>query len=104
MGAFPFLLSLLLPVLLTFLFLPATLRFLAGLLGSYLRRSTQTRRDLLLERVAKEQQHYEANHEKHGRQEDDWEEIEGSMVGSAVNGGKADKDWRGIVGFFHPFW
>ncbi|OAG07593.1 UDP-Glycosyltransferase/glycogen phosphorylase [Paraphaeosphaeria sporulosa] len=25
------------------------------------------------------------------------------MVGSAVNGGKADKDWSGIVGFFHPF-
>jgi alpha-1,2-mannosyltransferase len=25
------------------------------------------------------------------------------VAGSAPNGGKAHKDWKGIVGFFHPF-
>lgn len=71
-------------------------------MGSYLNRSSQTRRELLVARVATEQKNHEAE-AKNDMKEDEWEEIEGSMVGSAVNGGKADKDWHGIVGFFHPF-
>jgi alpha-1,2-mannosyltransferase len=55
--------------------------------------------------VAKEQRDYDAGHGsgKH-RDDDEWEQVEASTVGSAVNGGKADKDWSGLVGFFHPFW
>ncbi|KAF2266690.1 UDP-Glycosyltransferase/glycogen phosphorylase [Lojkania enalia] len=104
MGAFPFFLSLLFVVVLSFVFLPQTLRLLGELLGRHLQRSSRTRRELLLSRVEKEQQAYgNEHHEQKLKEEDDWEEIEGSMIGSAVNGGKADREWSGIVGFFHPF-
>ncbi|KAF2467080.1 UDP-Glycosyltransferase/glycogen phosphorylase [Lindgomyces ingoldianus] len=104
MGTFLLLLSLLVPGLLSFLFLPRTLRFLGDLVGCHLRRSSRTHRELLLARVATEQKSYEAE-KKTGKAKDDedWEEIEGAMVGSSVNGGKADHDWNGIAGFFHPF-
>ncbi|KAF2692194.1 glycosyltransferase family 4 protein [Lentithecium fluviatile CBS 122367] len=104
MTFFLILLSLLGVILLSFIFLPRTLRFVGELLGSYLRRSSRTRRELLLARVANEQRAYEAERKgKRGKEEGDWEEVEASTVGSAVNGGKADEDWSGIVGFFHPF-
>jgi alpha-1,2-mannosyltransferase len=86
-------------------FFPSALRTGGQVLGSYLRRSSLTRRELLLARVAKEQRDHDAKHgSEKNREDDEWEEVETSMVGSAVNGGKADKDWSGIVGFFHPFW
>lgn len=86
-------------------YFPSILRSVGVPLGSHLRRSSRTRRELLLARVANEQQAYEAKHKAEKQNdEDDWEEVESSLVGSAVNGGKADKDWSGIVGFFHPFW
>lgn len=105
MGFLLILLSLSLPIIISFVFLPKTIRFLGELVGYQLRRSSRTRRELLLARVATEQRAYEADKKKDKKkEEDDWEEIEASTVGSAVNGGKADKDWNGIVGFFHPFW
>ncbi|KAF2184349.1 glycosyltransferase family 4 protein [Zopfia rhizophila CBS 207.26] len=104
MGVFSLFLSLLILILLPFIFLPRLVKFLGELVGYYLRRSSRTRRELLLARVATEQRSYEAKHKSdEPKEEDDWEEIEGSMVGSAVNGAKADQDWNGIVGFFHPF-
>jgi alpha-1,2-mannosyltransferase len=104
MGVFLFFLSLVVCIFLAFIFLPRTLGFLASLLGYYLRRSSQTRRELLVARNAEEVRRWEAGRGDETEEEDGWEEIEGSLVGSAVNGGKADKDWHGIVGFFHPFW
>lgn len=32
------------------------------------------------------------------------EEVEKHTAGSAKNGGEADDEWEGIIGFFHPFW
>ena len=106
MALFLIMLSLLAVVVLSFVLLPRSLRFVGELLGSNLRRASRTRRELLLARVASEQRTYDAEHkgQKEKEKEEDWEEVEASMVGSAVNGGKADKDWSGIVGFFHPFW
>lgn len=105
MALFLIMLSLLAVITLSFVLLPKSLRFAGELLGSNLRRASRTRRELLLARVANEQRTYEAEHKRRkGKEEEDWEEVEASMVGSAINGGKADKDWSGIVGFFHPFW
>jgi alpha-1,2-mannosyltransferase len=105
MAFFSIVLSLLAVVVLSFVLLPKSLRFAGELLGSNLRRASRTRRELLLARVASEQRTYEAEHkERHAKQEDDWEEVEASAAGSAMNGGPTDKDWSGIVGFFHPFW
>ncbi|KAH7125332.1 hypothetical protein B0J11DRAFT_302878 [Dendryphion nanum] len=104
MGVFYIFLSLLVPLVLAFIFFLPTLRFLGELVGHYLRRSSRTRRELLLARVATEQRHYDSERAgKENKEDDEWEEIEGSLVGSAANGGKADIDWSGIVGFFHPF-
>ncbi|KAL5442741.1 hypothetical protein PMIN06_008941 [Paraphaeosphaeria minitans] len=78
-------------------FSPSVLRNVGQVLGRYLRRSSLTRRELLLARVAKEQRDYDAKHKNQkSREDDEWEEVETSMVGSAANGGKADKDWSGI--------
>lgn len=93
--------SLLVPVIFTLLFYPAIIRFLGAQAGHYLRRSSRTRRSLLLARVATESKNYEA---KHAEIEDyDWEEI--ASVATDGNAAKEqDKQWEGIVGFFHPFW
>jgi alpha-1,2-mannosyltransferase len=95
--------SILISTIVAFVFLPQTLRILGKPVGLYLQQSCSDRRELLLARVAKEQKEYEAKH-KNKKSEDEWEQIESSMTGSAVNGAKADQDWRGIVGFLHPFW
>jgi alpha-1,2-mannosyltransferase len=98
------LISLLVPVAIALVFLPKTLHLLAKLVGNRLRQSSRTRRELLLDRVATETKAFEAEHRESSREDDDWEKITPAPTGSAVNGGKADADWKGIVGFFHPFW
>jgi alpha-1,2-mannosyltransferase len=88
-----------------FLFLPTALRLLARLVGHRLRRSSRTRRELLLDRVAAETTAFEAAHtEKSREHDDDWEKIAPSPSGHDANRGKPDADWSGIVGFLHPFW
>jgi alpha-1,2-mannosyltransferase len=94
-------LSLLLPVLLSIVFFPSLVRFLSVQAGHYLRRSSRTRRELLLARVATESKNYEAGHAE--TEDGDWEEI-ASVAKDGRVGNKADKQWEGIVGFFHPFW
>ncbi|KAF1960260.1 alpha-1,2-mannosyltransferase ALG11 [Byssothecium circinans] len=102
MNFFALIFSFFVPVAIAFFFLPQTFQYVEQFVG--LRRSSRTRRELLLARVASEQRAYEAEHKgKNEKEDEDWEEVETSMVGSAVNGGKADRDWSGIVGFFHPF-
>jgi alpha-1,2-mannosyltransferase len=98
------LLSLLVPAVISVVFLPKVLHLLAELLGHQIRRSSNTRRDLLLDRVATETKSFEAEHKEKSKEDDDWEKVVPSPIGSAVNVGKAGAEWRGIVGFFHPFW
>jgi len=96
-------LSLLIPALISVVFLPKTLQLLAELVGRRLRHSSRTRRELLLDRVAAETKAFEADHKAKGSEDDDWENIVPSPLGTAANGAKADAEWNGIVGFFHPF-
>ncbi|KAF1849928.1 glycosyltransferase family 4 protein [Cucurbitaria berberidis CBS 394.84] len=103
MGVSFILLSLLVPIVLSVVFLPKTLRFIAELVGHGLRKSSRTRRELLLARVANETKHFERQHKEKSKEDDDWENIASAALGSAINGGKADSEWNGIVGFFHPF-
>jgi alpha-1,2-mannosyltransferase len=98
------LLPLLVPAVISVVFLPKVLHLLAELLGHQIRRSSNTRRDLLLDRVATETKSFEAEHKEKSKEDDDWEKVVPSPIGSAVNVGKAGAEWRGIVGFFHPFW
>jgi alpha-1,2-mannosyltransferase len=96
--------SLLLAAAISVLFLPASLRLLAGLVGHRLRHASRTRRELLLDRVAAETRSLGPAPPTKSREDDDWEKVGGPPSGSTGNGGAADADWNGIVGFFHPFW
>ena len=74
-------------------------------IGACLKRKTAARRQSILKRVKVEEEAVESFY-RHSRrsEDDDWEKIEKNGTKSATNGGQADNDWEGIVGFFHPFW
>lgn len=97
-------LSLLVPVILSLVFLPKIIHFLAKSLGQHLRWSSRTRRELLLARVATETKTYEADQRNGKKEDDDWEKIGNATVSSKESNDSRDSDWDGIVGFFHPFW
>jgi hypothetical protein len=98
------LLSLLLTAAISVVLLPKSLHLLAELAGRRLRHSSRTRRELLLDRVAAETRAFEAEDSTKSREDDDWEKIVPSPIGSAGSVGQAGAEWNGIVGFFHPFW
>jgi alpha-1,2-mannosyltransferase len=104
MGLLLVVLSLLVPALLATVFLPKTLRFAAEIVGQHLRRSSRTRRELLLARVASETKTFEAQQTNKKKEDEDWEKVGNTPPGSAAKHGPADSEWDGIVGFFHPFW
>jgi alpha-1,2-mannosyltransferase len=104
MGVSLIILSLLLSVIISAVFLPKILRFGAELLGHQLRRSSRTRRELLLARVASETKRHEAEQKNKKKEDDDWEEVGNTASNNKSIAGKADSEWDGIVGFFHPFW
>jgi alpha-1,2-mannosyltransferase len=97
-------LSLLVATVVSVVFLPKTLHLLAELVGRRLRHSSRTRRELLLDRVAAETKAFEAEGKTKSTEDDDWEKIVPSPKGSPSNRGRADTEWNGVVGFFHPFW
>jgi len=89
----------------TVLSFSSILRNVGTAVGWYLRKSTQPRRTLLLEKVATEEREYEAKKSRNDETEDDeWEKVESVVTRTAANGGTPGKEWKGIVGFFHPFW
>ncbi|TVY78292.1 GDP-Man:Man(3)GlcNAc(2)-PP-Dol alpha-1,2-mannosyltransferase [Lachnellula suecica] len=91
-------------------FLPMTIILLGpklvfhvgGTLGYYLRKKTAGRKAQILELVEADEKEYAAKGESR-RDSDDWENVESYATGTANNGEKADREWDGIVGFFHPF-
>ncbi len=90
----------------TFLILPLLWRALGSSLGWYLRRKTDGRRSHILQLVeADEKKHEdEIGKRKNSEEDDEWERVDAYALGSSKNGEKADKEWDGIAGFFHPFW
>jgi hypothetical protein len=95
-----------LPLVVAFLLspwlVPFLFRSLASATGWYIRRKTHSRRETLLSSSAFDTK--EQGHPKGSTSEDgDWEKVEGLTTGTAPNGGTPEKDWKGVVGFFHPF-
>lgn len=66
--------------------------------GWFIRHRTSSRRELLLSRARDS-----VSQDVTNPVDDDWEQVD-AVVGTAPNGEKPDKDWNGVVGFFHPFW
>ena len=79
---------------------------IAQLLGWHLRRITQLRRNLIVNRVNKELEAHPPSKERSSPKSEDeeWEKIENHVRGGAKGVLQGDVDWQGIIGFFHPFW
>ncbi|KAJ9149814.1 Alpha-1,2-mannosyltransferase alg-11 [Pleurostoma richardsiae] len=91
---------------LTVLFIvPYVLRAVGRGLGWYLRRKTEGRRLRILEVMGEDEKAFLESKKDQDKTPDeaDWENIEAHALGSSPNGEKAEADWDGIVGFFHPF-
>lgn len=79
--------------------------FVGTLIGGRLRQKTSARREAILAAVTREDEEHALRERVSPKSEDgDWEKVEGYAAGSVANGEKADHDWEGVVGFFHPFW
>jgi alpha-1,2-mannosyltransferase len=74
--------------------------------GDHLRRKTSARRDLILQRVKVEEVQLQKVSKPSPRIEDeDWEKVESHSTGTAPNGDvPKERDYYGVIGFFHPFW
>jgi len=78
-------------------------------IGNYLKSRTQDRRDTLfnLARQENEKQPPSTHHQKRKSEDLDWEKVEGKVVGRQNEQKEQptrDPTWKGIIGFFHPFW
>ena len=74
-------------------------------IGIYLRRRSEDRKAAILDRVRGEDSIYRGKERGSPKSDDeDWEKVEQHLAGSATPEGKAEDEWDGIVGFFHPFW
>ncbi|ROV96952.1 hypothetical protein VSDG_04183 [Cytospora chrysosperma] len=88
--------------------IPAIWRAWGAMLGTYLRHKTDGRRAQLLEVMALDEEKYTAKGEEdedsgEKGKKDIWKKIEASIVEKLPKGDKADREWSGVVGFFHPF-
>ncbi|KAG0645981.1 Glycolipid 2-alpha-mannosyltransferase [Hyphodiscus hymeniophilus] len=88
--------------LILMLVIPMIVKRIGRSFGSYLKRKSAGRKAQILELVeAAEKEFQKEGGER--RDSDEWESVEAYAVGTAKNGEKADKEWDGVVGFFHPF-
>jgi alpha-1,2-mannosyltransferase len=84
------------------LFGPKLVFWVGGWLGYYLRKKTAGRKIQILELVERDEEVWLREREKEGRRNsDEWESVEGYVTGSVRDG---EREFDGIVGFFHPFW
>ena len=82
------------------------LRFLLKTAGDHLQRRTSARRELILQRVKLDEQQLSSAREAPQRTEDeDWERVESYAASTAEKRATSqEKDYAGVIGFFHPFW
>lgn len=74
-------------------------RLVGSALGWYLRRASSGRRAHLLSLMQMDQEKQRDERLWVGKPQDNAEERERQQAA-----GKPGADWRGVVGFFHPFW
>ncbi|KAL2132378.1 hypothetical protein VTI74DRAFT_3888 [Chaetomium olivicolor] len=88
----------------TLILVPLLSRALGASLGWYLRKKTEGRRCHILELVESDEKKYREERRNSTASEDGgWEKVDAYAVGTSKNGDRADEEWDGIVGFFHPF-
>lgn len=98
-------LSLALPLLLLSPWLlPFLVRSLGAATGWFIQQRTYSRRQTLLQDSRlEEQEQGNSKRDSSSSEDGEWEKVGDQAAGTAPNGDRADRDWKGIVGFFHPF-
>jgi alpha-1,2-mannosyltransferase len=82
---------------------PRLIFWFGGILGFYLKKKTAGRKAQILEVVESEEEAW-LKEGKGRRDSEEWETVDAYTIGTAGNGEQGEKEWDGIVGFFHPFW
>lgn len=77
-------------------------RFALRAWGWSLLSQSRERKAAIVAKVAKDRAALTAEQDLQLDTDDGWEKVE--RVGEAVNGESLQKEWNGVVGFFHPFW
>ena len=84
---------------------PVLVRALGKILGWHIQRRSRERRAILAARVCADEKQWSEKHQGGNRSDDEeWETVESYAAGIAKNGDRAEREWEGVVGFFHPFW
>lgn len=84
---------------------PFIIRLAGQTIGWYLHRRTSARRELIIARVKVEEDDYRSKERRSPKSEDEgWERIESQGARAQKDGEKANSEWEGVIGFFHPFW
>ncbi|TKX18855.1 hypothetical protein C1H76_8977 [Elsinoe australis] len=84
--------------------LPFLLSSLLSILGGTIQSRTSARRELLFSRAASEEAALPPPSTSSPSDDGDWEKLETSgVLPSSENGKIEDKQWEGVIGFFHPF-
>ena len=88
------------------LVVPIVLTRIGRFFGWTLRRRTDGRRAQVLSAMAEEEEKFqqEKAEQKDVSSNEGWETIDASSLDLSSKEAEAQKDWDGIVGFFHPFW
>jgi alpha-1,2-mannosyltransferase len=76
-------------------------------IGWSIKNKTKGRRELILTRALIEEEEFRSKENKSsngGAEDEDWEKVDNSILGTAGNGEPLGDEWEGIIGFFHPFW
>lgn len=91
--------------LMTFFLFPMLWRAIGSMLGLYLRKKTEGRRCHIVELAEADEKRYQAavGERRNSGDDDEWESVDAYTLGTSKNGDKGEKEWDGIVGFFHPF-
>jgi alpha-1,2-mannosyltransferase len=85
--------------------IPSLLSYIGRTWGWFLRSKCAERRELIFAKVRGEELEYQSKESKTQKSEDeDWERVESYATGTSRNGEKAEEEWEGVIGFFHPFW
>lgn len=73
--------------------------------GCHVIKKSSKRRKALLAKVKLEEEQETIGTRPSPKSDDgDWEKLENDGSRTVNHGEKADVDWEGIIGFFHPFW
>lgn len=84
---------------------PKLASFLApATMGFYLYKKTAGRSSQITDRVDEDEKKWVAAGNKKSDSDEEWENVEGYAALTTAKNEKADLDWNGFIGFFHPFW